>query len=126
MPTLAMVECNVYDNSFFGALNSLDDGFFVRKPKQVALQLYNELHPKTDHEHPERECMYSSTLSLTSGLDGGGLSTPRAGRFTPGKETRYPLYRRLGGPQSGLDWGAQNIAPTGIRSPHRTSRSQSP
>jgi hypothetical protein len=21
------------------------------------------------------------------------------GRFTPGKETRYPLYRRLGGPQ---------------------------
>ena len=23
----------------------------------------------------------------------------RPGRFTPGKETRYPLYRRLGGPQ---------------------------
>jgi hypothetical protein len=27
------------------------------------------------------------------------LSTPRPGRFTPGKETRYPFYRRLGGPQ---------------------------
>ena len=25
--------------------------------------------------------------------------TPRPGRFTPGKETRYPLYRRLGGLQ---------------------------
>jgi hypothetical protein len=25
---------------------------------------------------------------------------PRPGRFTPGKETRYPFYRRLGGPQS--------------------------
>jgi hypothetical protein len=24
---------------------------------------------------------------------------PRPSRFTPGKETRYPLYRRLGGPQ---------------------------
>ena len=23
----------------------------------------------------------------------------RPGRFTPGKESRYPLYRRLGGPQ---------------------------
>jgi len=27
----------------------------------------------------------------------GGWSTPRSGRFTPGKDTRYPLYRRLGG-----------------------------
>jgi hypothetical protein len=24
---------------------------------------------------------------------------PRPGRFTPGKESRYPLHRRLGGPQ---------------------------
>jgi hypothetical protein len=30
----------------------------------------------------------------------GGWSTPRPGRFTLGKETRYPLYRRLSGPQS--------------------------
>ena len=29
----------------------------------------------------------------------GGWSTPRPGRFTPGKDTRFPLYRRLGGPQ---------------------------
>jgi hypothetical protein len=40
---------------------------------------------------------YSS--SLTSALDGGGWSTLRSGRFTPRKETRYPLYRRLGGSQ---------------------------
>jgi hypothetical protein len=31
---------------------------------------------------------------------GGGWSTPRPSRFTPGEETRYPLYRRLCGPQS--------------------------
>jgi hypothetical protein len=41
--------------------------------------------------------MYSSTLSLTLALVGGGWSTP--GRFTPGRETRYPSYRRLGRPQ---------------------------
>jgi len=44
-------------------------------------------------------CEYISTLSLTSALDGGGWSTPHPGRFTPGKETRYALYWRLGGSQ---------------------------
>jgi len=39
------------------------------------------------------------TLSLTSALDGYGWSTPRPGSFTPGKETPYLFYRRLGGPQ---------------------------
>jgi hypothetical protein len=29
----------------------------------------------------------------------GWWSTPRPGRLTPGKETRYPLHRRLGGSQ---------------------------
>jgi hypothetical protein len=43
--------------------------------------------------------MYISTLSLTLALDRGGWSTTRPGRFTPGKETRYPMYRKLGGPQ---------------------------
>ena len=42
--------------------------------------------------------MYSSTLSLTSTLDvvGGQRHAPAA--LPPGM-TRYPLYRRLGGPQ---------------------------
>ena len=37
--------------------------------------------------------------SLTSALDGGQWLTSRSGRFTPGKETRCPLYSRLNGPQ---------------------------
>ena len=32
------------------------------------------------------------------------------GRFTPRKETRYPLYRRLGEPQ-GRSWRVQKISP---------------
>jgi hypothetical protein len=39
-------------------------------------------------------------LSLTSAPEGGGWWTPRTDRFTPGKDIPYPLYRRLGGPQS--------------------------
>jgi hypothetical protein len=50
--------------------------------------------------------------------------TPRPGRFTPGK-TRYPLYRRLGGPQ-GRSGRVQKISPpTEIRSPDRPARSES-
>ena len=55
--------------------------------------------PRTGHEGPEEEEQrYSSTLSLTLALDEDGWSTPCLGRFTPGKETRYPLWR-LGGPK---------------------------
>jgi hypothetical protein len=32
---------------------------------------------------------------------GGGLSNIRTSRFTSGKETRYPLHRKLGGPEGG-------------------------
>jgi len=55
--------------------------------------------PIRGHEGPEGGVGYGSTLSLTSALDGGGWSTSRPGRFTPGKETRYPLYRGMGGYQ---------------------------
>ena len=54
---------------------------------------------------------YSRTLPLISALDVGGWSTPRPGRFTPGKDTRYPSYRRLRGSQ-GRSERARNISPT--------------
>jgi hypothetical protein len=57
-----------------------------------------EVRPRTGLEGPEVE-RYSSTLSLTSALYGDGWSTPRPGRFTPGRETQYPLYRRQGVPR---------------------------
>ena len=44
--------------------------------------------------------MYDSTLFLTLALEGGEGSVSRPGHtLSPGK-SRYPLYRRLGGPQS--------------------------
>jgi len=59
----------------------------------------SKLQPRTVHEGPKGEWRYGSALSLTSTLDGGGWSTPRPDRFTSGKETRYPRYRRLSGPR---------------------------
>jgi hypothetical protein len=65
-----------------------------------------EVRPRTGPERPQRgRVRYSSTLSLTSAQDEDGWSTPRPGRFTPVKETRYSLYRGLSGIQgrSGRD-----------------------
>ena len=42
--------------------------------------------PRTGHEGPEGEQMYSFTLPSTLALDGGGWSTPYPSRFTPGKD----------------------------------------
>ena len=42
----------------------------------------------------------------------------------PGK-TRCPFYRRLGGPL-GRSGGAENLVPTGIRSPDRSARKSVP
>ena len=55
----------------------------------------------------------------------GWVVMPRHDRLPPKKETRYPLYRRLSW-SSGPVWtGAENLAPTGIRSPDRPARSES-
>ena len=62
-----------------------------------------KVRPRTGNEGPEGESSYSSTISLTSALDRGGWLMPRPGRFTPGNETRYTFYRRLGGPQGQLE-----------------------
>ena len=43
-------------------------------------------HLRISHEGPAQEYSFSSTLSLTSALDGSGWSTPCVGRFTLEKD----------------------------------------
>ena len=52
---------------------------------------------------------------MTAALEGSEWSAARPGRTLPPGKTRYPLYRRLGGPQ-GRPGRAENLVPTGIRS----------
>ena len=54
--------------------------------------------------------MYSSTLFLASALEGGERSASCPGRNLPTGKTRYPLYRRLGGPQ-GRSGEVRKISP---------------
>jgi hypothetical protein len=69
-----------------------------------------KVHLMTGCEDPEGKWRYSSILSLTSAVDMGVGSTPRPGRFTPGKETQYPLYRMLVLSQ-GWSEGVRKISP---------------
>jgi hypothetical protein len=60
-------------------------------------------HPRTGHEDPKGEQIYSSILSLTSVLDEGGCSTPRPVRFTPRERPGTHCIGGLVGPRAGLD-----------------------
>ena len=68
--------------------------------------------------------MYSSTLPSSSALDGGGWSTPRPARFTPGKDP-VQIVQETGWAPVPVWTGVESLAPTGIRSPDRPARSES-
>ena len=80
----------------------------------------DKIHPNTGHG----EQRYTSTFSLTSALDVKGCSTPRPGRFTPGKE-KVPIVQEAGWAPGPCWTGTENLASTGIRSPDRPAHSQS-
>ena len=84
-----------------------------------------KVHPITGHEGPEGEQRYSSTLPSTSALDEGGWSTPRPGRFTPGKDP-VPVILEAGWAPGPVWTDAENLAlPTATRSLDRPCRSES-
>jgi hypothetical protein len=58
-----------------------------------------KVYPRKGHEGPNGGVEVRSTLSLTLAIDGVGGQLHAPAALPPGK-TRYPLYRRLGGPQS--------------------------
>ena len=67
-------------------------------------------HPITDHEEPQRECRNSSTLSLTSTLDGVGVKRHAPAALLPGK--RPGTVVQYGGLAQLPVWtGVGNLAP---------------
>ena len=71
-----------------------------------------KFHPTIGHEGPEG----STGVALTLALDGDGWSTPSPSLFSPRKD---PV------PTGPVLTGAENLAPTGIRSPDRPAYSVS-
>ena len=52
---------------------------------------------------------------MTAALEGGEWSATCRGHTSPPGKTRYPFYRRLGGPQGRSRW-AENLIPSRIQS----------
>jgi hypothetical protein len=68
---------------------------------KIFKHIKKKLSRYTPWRHMGGEEVYSSYSFLTSALDGGEWSASHPGcALPPGKEPRYPLDRRLGGPQS--------------------------
>ena len=68
--------------------------------------------------------MYSSTLSLTSALDGVGGQRHAPAALPPGKRPGTHCIGGLVGPRAGLDGCGKSHPPTGIRSPDLPARSE--
>ena len=52
--------------------------------------------------------------SFNLGVDEDEWAAQRPGRFTPGKEPRYPFYRRLGKPGGRSGWVRKILPPPGF------------
>ena len=104
---------------------SVNFNTFIRFGSRLGFLNVIKVHPRTSHESPDGEHRYSYIIPLTWALQGRGWSTPRAGRFTYGKQTRCPLYRKLDGPQDRSGRVRKISLPNRIRSPHRPTRSGS-
>jgi hypothetical protein len=75
------------------------------------IDVEGEIHPRTGHEGPEGELRYSSTLSLTSVLDGVGGQRHAPAALPPGN--RHGTYCTE-------DWVDPMAGPDGSE-PHRDS-----
>jgi len=85
---------------------------------------HGKVHLVTGREGTEGGSRYSCSHCLTSAHD-EGWSTPRCGRFTPGKDT-LPIVQEAGRAPVPVWTGAENLILTGFRSPDRLVRSESP
>jgi hypothetical protein len=83
-----------------------------------------QVRPIICHEDTQVGSTDSSTLSLISALDGGGLLTSRPERFIPGNNL-VPFEKEVRWAPGPLRTDAESLTPAGIPSPDRRARSES-
>jgi len=81
---------------------------------EILRKFKGEFHHRTGNEGQKEEKRYSSTLSLTSALDGVGGQRHASAALPPGKRLRTHCIGDWVGPKAGLDG-------RGISLPHRNS-----
>jgi hypothetical protein len=83
------------------------------------------VHPRTGHEGPEGEYRYSSTLTLTSALDGVGGQRHAPAALPPGKRAGIHCTGGWVGPQGRYEWGRIISPPSGFDPRYLPARSES-
>ena len=61
--------------------------YFEVPPSVIIPWVKTKFRPRTGHEGAQGKYRHSSTLSLTSAVDGSGWSTSRPGQFSPGNSS---------------------------------------
>ena len=77
----------------------------------------SKVHPRTGHEGPEGQYVYSCIVSLTSALNGGGER--HAPAALPKGKTHVLIVQETGWAPGQVWTGAENLATTGVSSPAR-------
>ena len=123
MPSLRTLLFFAARATFFGSYSPFEGRLLFTEVKNVRCTLVQTLRLCTGRT-AHRGSTGIGLLFLDHGIRSGEGSASRPGRSLPLGKTRYPLYRRLGGPQ-GRSGRAENLASTGIRSPDRPAHGQS-
>jgi hypothetical protein len=84
--------------------------FWTSNFEQIKVKGKGKDHPRTGHEGPEGEQTYTSTLPLTSALDGVGGQRHAPAALPPGKDP-VPIVEEAGWAPGPVWTGAENIAP---------------
>ena len=115
---------NIMNGLLAGRWNITDKNCLWVQADSWAHPIKVKFLPITDHEGPEGEQMYSSTLPSTSALGGVGGQCHAPAALPPGKDPVSTVQEAGWAP--GPVWtGAENLFPTGIRLPDRPARSES-
>jgi hypothetical protein len=99
-------------------------GQLIKKQHFRYLRVKVKVHPITCHEGPEGERRYSSTLSLTSALDGAGDQRHAPTAFPRERDPVSVIWEAGWAPEP-VWTDAENFAFTGIRFLERPARSKS-
>ena len=92
---------------------SLKSRIFTKRLRPSAHNEVN-IHPITGHESPYGESRYSSTLSLTSALDGVGGQRHVPAALQPGKRPGTHCVGDWGSPRAGLVGCGKSPPPPGF------------
>jgi hypothetical protein len=99
-PSLCIICC--FNRKIQSLLTLCAISFLMTLTKKMHHFLHKcKVHRRTGHESSDEQG-YSSTVSLISTLHGDGWSTPRSGRFIPGKLDN-PRIGGWVGPGAGMD-----------------------